>query len=126
MIAYILKMAANLRLHQGLKAQGIDVETLPFKSKWTPYSNYFGIFFVTLILLTNGYGVFTKGYWSFSGFFTAYFTIVFFAVFYVSWKIVKITPSIRAENMNFKTGLEEVELHENIITNKMPASKYDK
>ncbi|CAH0057595.1 unnamed protein product, partial [Clonostachys solani] len=55
MIAYILIMVANLRFHQALKAQGIDPSTLPFKSRFTPYSNYFGIFWVGLILLTNGY-----------------------------------------------------------------------
>lgn len=56
--------------------QGIDVSVLPFKSRLTrelqdylintisigidllgpAYSNYFAIFWVTLILLTNGYG----------------------------------------------------------------------
>ncbi|KAF5518133.1 putative proline-specific permease put4 [Colletotrichum aenigma] len=56
MIAYILMMVANLQFHKGLMAQGIDAASLPFRSKLTPYSNYFAIFWVGIILLTNGYG----------------------------------------------------------------------
>ncbi|KAK7418733.1 hypothetical protein QQX98_003751 [Neonectria punicea] len=128
MIAYILMMAsvANLRFHKGLKAQGIDTSTLPFKSKFTPYSNYFAIFWVSLILLTNGYGVFINGHWSFSGFFTAYFTIFFFLLIYFGWKIVKRTSFIKAEDMDFHTGLAEVEAHENHLTFKAPSSRYER
>ena len=35
MIAYILMLLSNLRFHAGLKTQGIDVKTLPFKSWMT-------------------------------------------------------------------------------------------
>lgn len=34
------------------------------------------------LLLIPRQGVFIKGHWSFSGFFTAYFTIIFFRKFY--------------------------------------------
>ncbi|ETS86551.1 hypothetical protein PFICI_00379 [Pestalotiopsis fici W106-1] len=126
MIAYILMMVANLRFHQGLKVQGIDVSVLPFRSRLTPYSNYFAIFWVTLILLTNGYGVFIDGHWSFSGFFSAYFTIVFFIAIYVSWKIVKRAPFIKPENMDFQTGLAEVEAHERSLNYVKPSSRYER
>ncbi|KAH7007424.1 amino acid permease/ SLC12A domain-containing protein [Ilyonectria destructans] len=126
MIAYILMMVANLRFHKGLKVQGIDTSSLPFKSKLTPYSNYFAIFWVSLFLLTNGYGVFIKGHWSFSGFFTAYFTIIFFLVIYFGWKIVKKTSFIKAEDMDFQTGLAEVEAHENSLSLKAPSSRYER
>ncbi|KAH8892823.1 hypothetical protein GQ53DRAFT_861005 [Thozetella sp. PMI_491] len=126
MIAYILMMAANLRFHQGLKAQGIDVSVLPFKSRLTPWSNYVGIFFVSLILLTNGYGIFISGHWSFSGFFTAYFTIVFFVVIYLGWKITKRTSFVKPEDMDFRTGLDEVEAHENSLEFKTPQTRYEK
>ncbi|KUI58383.1 Proline-specific permease [Cytospora mali] len=84
MIAYILIMMANLRFHQGLKAQGVDPSTLPYKSRFTPYSNYFGIFWVGLILLTNGY------------------------------------------DMDFQTGIAEVEAHERSLDYRAPASRYEK
>ncbi|KAF7556933.1 hypothetical protein G7Z17_g1053 [Cylindrodendrum hubeiense] len=106
MIAYILMMVANLRFHKGLKAQGIDTSILPFKSKLTR--------------------VFIKGHWSFSGFFTAYFTIVLFLVIYLGWKIIKKTSFIKAEDMDFQTGLAEVEAHENSLSYKAPASRYER
>ncbi|KAK7417301.1 hypothetical protein QQZ08_011681 [Neonectria magnoliae] len=126
MIACILMMVANLRFHKGLKVQGIDTSTLPFKSKFTPYSNYFAIFWVSLLLLTNGYGVFINGHWSFSGFFTAYFAIFFFLIIYFGWKIVKRTSFIKAEDMDFHTGLAEVEAHENQLTFKAPSPRYER
>ncbi|KAE9570195.1 Proline-specific permease [Colletotrichum fructicola] len=126
MIAYILMMVANLQFHKGLVAQGIDAAGLPFRSKLTPYSNYFAIFWVGIILLTNGYGVFIKGHWSFSGFFTAYFTLVFFLIIFVGWKIVKHTSIVKPEDMDFRTGLAEVEAHEAALVIKPPATRYER
>ncbi|EON99118.1 putative general amino acid permease protein [Phaeoacremonium minimum UCRPA7] len=126
MIAYILMMVANLQFHRGLKAQGISTATLPFKSRLTPYSNYFAIFWVSIILITNGYGVFIKGHWSFSGFFTAYFTIVLFLVIYLGWKIVKRTSFIKPQDMDFQTGMAEVEAHEATLTVKGPVTRYER
>ncbi|KUI70470.1 Proline-specific permease [Cytospora mali] len=144
MIAYILIMLANLRFHQGLRAQGVDPSTLPYRSRFTPYCNYFGIFWVGLILLTNGYGkwtcalltslpmlmacigVFIKGHWSFSGFFTAYFTLVFFLAIYFVWKILKKTSFIKPGDMDIQTGIAEVEAHERSLGYKPPASRYEK
>ncbi|KAI6089696.1 amino acid permease/ SLC12A domain-containing protein [Hypoxylon rubiginosum] len=126
MIAYLMMLVSNIRFHHGLKAQGIDLSTLPFKSRLTPWGNYFALFWIGIILLTNGYGVFIKGHWKFVDFFTAYFTIVFFVVIYLGWKIVKRTPFIKAKDMDFQTGLAEVELHESRLNYKPPAGKYDK
>jgi amino acid transporter len=77
-------------------------------------------------LLTNGYGVFIKDNWSFSGFFTAYFTIAFFLTIYLGWKILKCTPFIKAEDMDFKTGLAEVEAHEAFLVVQKPMMRYDR
>jgi len=81
---------------------------------------------VGIILLTNGYGVFIHGYWSFQNFFTAYFTIVFFLVVYAGWKIVKRTSFVKAKDMDFHTGLREVEKHEASLVTKVPATRYER
>ncbi|KKY18677.1 putative general amino acid permease [Phaeomoniella chlamydospora] len=128
MIAYILKLVANLRFHAGLRAQGRDLNSnpLPFKSRLTPYSNYFALLGVGLILLTNGYGVFINGYWSFQDFFTAYFTIVLYLVIYLGWKIIKKTKFVRATETDLATGLREVEEHEVQLITKEPATRYER
>ncbi|EXJ81796.1 hypothetical protein A1O1_07861 [Capronia coronata CBS 617.96] len=127
MIAYILMLVANLRFHAGLRAQGIDANTvLPFRSRFTPWGNWIALFGVGIILLTNGYGVFIHGYWSFQNFFTAYFTIVFFLVVYLGWKVVKRTSFVKAVDMDFCTGLAEVEKHEASLSVKPPETRYER
>ncbi len=126
MIAYIFMLYANLRFHAGLKAQNIPLASLPFKSRFTPYSNYVALFGVGIILLTNGYGVFLKGYWSFANFFTAYFTIVFFLVIYLGWKVVKRTSFVKPEDMDFTSGLREVEVHEATLATNKVETRYER
>lgn len=73
----------HLRLRRALRIQGIDPRRLPWYNGWTrecycgatltaAYSSAVALFFCLIILLTNGFAVFTKGNWSASGFITAY------------------------------------------------------
>lgn len=126
MIAYILMMWGNLRFRAGLRAQNIDLATLPFQSKMVPYSNYVGIFGIGLVLLTNGFGVFIHGYWSFANFFSAYFSIVFFLVIWAVFKVWKGSVWIRPEDMDFKTGIAEVEAHEATLVQKAVVTRYER
>ncbi|CRK00931.1 hypothetical protein BN1723_020866, partial [Verticillium longisporum] len=38
-----------------LRIQGIDRATLPYAAPLQPYLSWFGLFFIVLILLTNGF-----------------------------------------------------------------------
>ncbi|EIN06983.1 hypothetical protein PUNSTDRAFT_144574 [Punctularia strigosozonata HHB-11173 SS5] len=126
MIAYVHMLYANLRFRAGLKAQGIPLETLPFRSRFAPYSNYIALFGVGIILLTNGFGVFIHGHWSFANFFTAYFGIVFYLAIYLGWKFWHKTTFVKASEMDLITGIAEVEAHEKEFPLKEPSTRYER
>lgn len=45
---------------------------------------------------------------------------------YFGWKVVKKTSFIKPEDMDFHTGLAEVEAHENSLNFRAPASRYER
>lgn len=45
---------------------------------------------------------------------------------YLGWKIAKKTSIIKPEDMDFQTGIAEVEAHERSLEFKAPASRYEK
>lgn len=78
-------------------------ERVIFRKPFQKISAYISGIFFTILTLTNGYVVFTKGNWSVSGFFTSYITVgyvlvLFIAstIYYREWKFKDI-ESIRSE-----------------------------
>lgn len=47
-------------------------------------------------------------------------------VIYAGWKIAKRTRFIKPEDMDFVTGIAEVEAHEATLDYKPPASRYER
>lgn len=47
-----------IRFHKGLKAQGIDRSTLPYRAPLQPYLSYYAFVFILVILFFNGWEVF--------------------------------------------------------------------
>ncbi|OBZ74157.1 Arginine permease [Grifola frondosa] len=99
--------------YRGMKAQGLDRKKLVYHSSLQPWLSYWGIFWISLFILINGFAVF----WNFnaSGFLTAYINIPIFGGLYAFWKIYKRTQIWKPHEMDFVTGiptLEETELPE--------------
>ncbi|CRK28259.1 hypothetical protein BN1708_018342, partial [Verticillium longisporum] len=67
---FLIAAVCHLRFQAALRIQGIDRATLPYAAPLQPYLSWFGLFFIVLILLTNGFTVFID--WSTSDFFAAY------------------------------------------------------
>lgn len=51
---------------------------------------------------------------------------LFVVAIYLGWKIVKKTPFINVSEMDFVTGILEVEAHEVGLALKEPASRYER
>lgn len=66
---------AYLKFYGALKAQGIDRNTLPFKSVWQPYAAWFGLVYFSIIIVFNGFAVFIRGNWNVSNFLVSYIGI---------------------------------------------------
>lgn len=108
LITWDIILITYVRFYQGLKHHGIDRDTLPYKAPFQPYASYFGILFVTLVTLFNGFNVFINGQWNVDTFITAYICIVIFAVLYVGYKLIRRPKFVRVQDMDFTTGRREL------------------
>jgi yeast amino acid transporter len=58
---------AYIQFHKALKAQGVDRNTLVFKSRFQPYTAWFSLIYFAIIILFNGFDVFVgdhDSHWS--------------------------------------------------------------
>jgi amino acid transporter len=108
LITWDIILITYVRFYRGLAYNNIDRDTLPYKAPFQPYASYFGIFFITIIILFNGFQVFLAGEWVVNTFITAYICLPIFLVFYLFWKIVKRPKFVRIEDMDFTTGRREL------------------
>jgi amino acid transporter len=61
------------------------------------------------ILFFSSWNVFLKGKWSAADFITNYLPLMLFPVLWIGTKLIKRTKFVRAEDMDFYEGLEQVE-----------------
>lgn len=108
-IAWIVVMITYLRFRSAMKFRGL-LETLPFRTIGQPYLTWFMLGLVSLLTLTNGFQVFTKGRWSYKDFLAAYITIPAFLLLYVGHKIWFRTPLMKPlEEVDVLTGKKEMD-----------------
>ncbi|KAH8107634.1 amino acid permease [Cristinia sonorae] len=98
-----------IRFHAGMKAQGMDRRKLPYISRFQPYTAYYGAIVSIFICITCGWNVFLRGNWATDSFVTNYIPLVLFPVMFIVAKLWRRTSLIEPANMDFKTGLAEVE-----------------
>ncbi|EPQ29732.1 uncharacterized protein PFL1_02952 [Pseudozyma flocculosa PF-1] len=111
-IAWIIILAVYARFYHGMKHHGIDRRELPYRAPFQPYMTYFGLVFLSLVLLFAGFTVFLNGQWDASSFVTTYITIPLFVVLWLGWKYVKGTKFVSLAEMDFDTGkrhLDEID-----------------
>jgi len=109
LITWLIILVSYLRMYYGLKKQGLSRDDFPYKAPFQPYASWFGVVFVFLVLLFNGFTVFLRGNWDVSVFLAAYICIPIFGVFYAYWKIAKKTKWVRLEDIDFVTGRRELD-----------------
>ncbi|GME75611.1 unnamed protein product [Ambrosiozyma monospora] len=101
--------------YRALKAQGIDRESLPYRSWFQPYSIYICTFFVWIDIFVIGYTVFLPGWWKVSDFLFSYLMIFVNIGLFVFWKLYKRTKFRNPEEVDLTSGLEEIQKHEEEI-----------
>ncbi|WRT66382.1 uncharacterized protein IL334_003337 [Kwoniella shivajii] len=107
LLNYIAMTITTIRFRAGLKAQGIDRNNLPWTTKYTvPYS-WFCVVMLSLIVVTQGWVVFTHGGWDTQTFLTCYFGLAFVFVAYFGWKLWHKTKIIKTTEMDFKSFVPE-------------------
>lgn len=64
-------LVAYLRFYKALEAQGINRDTLVFKSPFQPYTAWASLIYFSIIIFFNGFAVFIDGNWNATGKFAA-------------------------------------------------------
>jgi amino acid transporter len=99
---------AYIKFRKALAAQGVDRNTLVFKSPFQPYLAWGALAYFVLIIFFNGFAVFThKGKWGSSqltDFFTAYIGVPIFFLLYGFWKIFKRSKFVDPAHADIWSG----------------------
>ena len=93
---------------KALKAQGIPRSILPYIAPFQPYVAYYGLFFLVLITLTQGFTVFIE--WSVADFFAAYISLILFTVMYIGHKLFCGHRFVDSKHADLVRGRLEPEL----------------
>ncbi|KAI9063004.1 amino acid permease [Trametes sanguinea] len=98
-----------VRFYKGFKMQGFDRKTLPYAHFLQPYAAWYALVMCLLICFFSGWSVFLKGNWKTDQFVTNYIPLALFPILYIGAKIYFRTPMVKPEDMDFVTGLKEIE-----------------
>lgn len=100
-----------LKWKKACEAQGLDRNTLPFKSWWQPYQAYFALAGTFTMIFVGGYEVFLPGKWNVTTFIFSYCMVGVFPVIFLGWKLVKKTKWLKPHEVVLRTH-EVVEIEE--------------
>ena len=118
-----------VRFYAGMKAQGYDRKKLPYASGLQPYAAWYAMvmcllvcfvsiasifasepsFTISVQIQFSGWKVFLKGNWVVATFVTNYLPLVLFPILYLGAKLWTRQPVVRADEMDFVSGLSEIE-----------------
>lgn len=109
-ITWMVIAITYLRFHAGMKAQGLSrKDTLPWKLPFdlTWYMACWVVFLISVLCIFSGWTSLRP--WDPSSFFSTYTPLIWTAMFLVGFKLYWRTSFVRAEEMDFVTGMEEIE-----------------
>lgn len=104
-----------LRFNAGLKEQGLRKDYIPVRSRWQPFSAWYGLIAAVFTSVFCGWQLFAPGAFVVADFIFAYaaffITIALFLIWKVKtvWKGEQAWSWIAAGDMDFVTGVEEIE-----------------
>ncbi|KAI9866114.1 MAG: hypothetical protein M1813_001675 [Trichoglossum hirsutum] len=100
---------AYIRFHAALKAQGVDRDTMAFKSPSQPFLAWAALIYFAMIIIFNGFAVFTHGRWSVTDFLVSYIGIPIFFCLFAFWKIFKRTRPHPSADVDLYSGKTEID-----------------
>ncbi|KAF7790736.1 hypothetical protein EIP86_001692 [Pleurotus ostreatoroseus] len=98
-----------VRFYAGMKAQGFDRKTLPYRHWLQPYAAWYALISCLVVNFFSGWAVFLRGNWASDTFVTNYFPLMLFPVLFVGARLWWRQGFIKPEDMDFTSGLAEIE-----------------
>ena len=103
LFTWVVILIVYIDFRKALAAQGVDRNTLVFKSPYQPITAYVSLGFFILGILFNGFDTIAGG-WDTDGFITDYIGIPIFFGLYFFWKILKRSHWRKPEEADLYTG----------------------
>ncbi|OCH87655.1 amino acid permease [Obba rivulosa] len=97
-----------IRFYKGLRIQGIDRKSLPFRAPFQPFAAWYAAFMCFFVCLLSGWNVFLKDSWDTAAFVTQYLPLMLFPIVYLGVRSWRRTCWINPAEMDFKSGLQDV------------------
>lgn len=101
-----------LKFKKALEVQGIDRNTLPYKSWWQPFSAYYALTGTFIMTFVGGYTVFLAGFWDVPTFLFSYTMIGVFPLLFIFWKFYKKTKWLKPEEVDLTKDMDEIAEYE--------------
>ena len=114
LLLWISILTAYLKFFYALRAQGIPRSSLPFRSRFQPYTAWSALVYFVLITIFNGFWTFPSKTKPFDArnFVTAYVDLPIYALLIVGWKVWKRTRVVRSHEVDLKTGKAAIDARE--------------
>lgn len=116
LVSWITILVNHIRLRLALKKQGIPHTRLPWSNSWTLYTSCIALVFNIIVLLTNGFTVFTKGNWDPASFVSAYLDIPLVLGAFTVWKVLKKTKFKSLDSVRLTEALEQADQYPESVT----------
>ncbi|CZT52502.1 related to general amino acid permease [Rhynchosporium secalis] len=107
---------SHLRFRAALRANGMEPDDLPYRSKWLPYGSWYGMFCCYILAFLSGFSVFVTGQWDTATFFANYLSIGIYGGCFLGWKLVKRTSFVKAAEVDLIHGRSTSKGHKEIRT----------
>lgn len=124
LLTWCSTLVAYLRFRQALAKQGVDRKIMHFKAPFQPYAAWFALIYFAIIIVFNGWEVFTTGGWSVQKFITSYIGIPIYFALYAFWRIFKRTHFVDPADADIWTG--KAALDAEIWPEKIPRNLLEK
>jgi len=120
---------AYIQFHKALKAQGIDRNTLVFKSRFQPYTAWFALIYFAMIIIFSGFDVFVgknHSHWKTDTFIAAYIGIPIYIALFLFWKIFKRTKWVNPADADIQSGKAALDAEDGDWPELVPRNIFEK
>lgn len=106
-LAWVGILISHIRMMAGMRAQGIDRNTLPYKSPFQPYFDYVSLSVISLVILFKGFTAFVHAF-DVKAFCVNYVGLPIAILLFLGYKTIKRTTFVKAVEMDLSTGRREL------------------